>query len=90
MAVGDTVQTQRVETYHVEVCHPGSDDWHHIHPPRWETTTAVGEATRYAGDVQHDHPGSAVRIVHATASEITTLATGKTSTLTLSTETMEM
>ncbi len=50
-------------TYWVEVRHPGSGDWVHIHSPAWETSESYADAATYATSVRDDHPGSRVRIV---------------------------
>ncbi len=50
-------------TYRVEICHPRSDWWNHIHPPDWETSTSYPDAWTYAITVRRDHPGSDVRLV---------------------------
>jgi len=49
--------------YWVEIQHPGSTDWNHIHCPDWETTDSLGDAWDYAVQVRDDHPGSEVRMV---------------------------
>jgi hypothetical protein len=52
-----------VFTYWVEILHPGSTDWTHIHCPDWETCNAYADAMAYAIRVRDDHPGSQVRII---------------------------
>lgn len=49
--------------YHVEILHPESTAWNHIHGLDWETTDSYPDAWIYAGDVVRDHPGSRVRLV---------------------------
>jgi len=77
MATGDVVRTQRVDRYHVEINH--GRGWAQIHPPGWEHTTLLTMARSYASQVAADHPGSAVRIVRTTVSQVTTLRTGRVS-----------
>lgn len=50
-------------TYRVEILHPESTEWTHVHGLGWETTDSYPDAWIYAGDVVRDHPGSRVRVV---------------------------
>ncbi|WP_341719917.1 hypothetical protein QQG74_09525 [Micromonospora sp. FIMYZ51] len=83
MAVDDTIMAQRISHYHVEIRHPGQQDWTHIHNPKWETTPRELAARLYARLVERDHPGSKAQIVQTQKLEILTLATGKRNTLDL-------
>lgn len=49
-------------TYHVEVLHPESATWTHVHGVDWETTGSYPDAWIYAIAVGRDNPGSRVRV----------------------------
>lgn len=78
MATERIVKTARMlDRYHVEIRHPGREDWNHIYSPGRERTTLLALARQNAAQVAADEPEAEVRIMRTMYSRITTVATGK-------------
>ncbi|MEV0732356.1 hypothetical protein [Polymorphospora sp. NPDC050346] len=81
MALGDTVMSSSKRSYHVDIQHPGRNEWNQIHGLAWETTKDLEEARQYAKRVAVDHPGSQVRIILNIAIRHYNFSTGKWKTM---------
>jgi len=52
-----------MEQYYLEIRHPGSTSWEHVHPQEWSKTKNWIVAERYGHELLRNSPNSEVRMI---------------------------